>query len=95
MRRASFVNQAGVYNGYHYPCALSTAARCRSNFECFCREYRFAMHAGMRMLYAIARDSRVDPVQFERFCRAIRAACRLLDRNCRRYFDDALVLEAY
>jgi len=95
MRRASFVNQARVHNGYHYPRSLSTAKRCRSNFVRFCAEYRFAIHGGTRMLYAIARDSRVDPTQFERFCRAIGASYRPLGRNRSRYFDVALILEAY
>jgi len=95
MRRASFVNQARVHNGYHYPRSLSTAIRCRSNFVRFCREYSFAIHVGMRMLYGIARDSRVDPTQFERFCRAIGASYRPLGQRRSHYFDAALILEAY
>ena len=37
--RASYVNQARVHNGYHYPRSLVTAERSQRNFSRFCRDY--------------------------------------------------------
>jgi glycine/D-amino acid oxidase-like deaminating enzyme len=95
LRRASYVNQARVHNGYHYPRSLATALSSHNSFARFCDEYRFAVHAGMTKLYAIARDSRVDPSQFERFCRHIGAPYRAQGARRKQLFDDALIAEAY
>ena len=43
LRRASYVNQARVHNGYHYPRALVTALRSRMNFDRFIEDYGFAI----------------------------------------------------
>ncbi|HJZ43290.1 MAG TPA: FAD-dependent oxidoreductase [Hyphomicrobiaceae bacterium] len=95
LRRASYVNQARIHNGYHYPRSLLTARRSRENYVRFCNDYSFAVHRGMTKLYAIARDSRVDPNQFEHFCREIGAPYRPLGSNRARLFDTSLIEEAY
>ena len=46
LRRASYVNQARIHNGYHYPRSLLTAQSSRRNFARFCDDYSFAVHAG-------------------------------------------------
>jgi hypothetical protein len=84
MRRASFVNQARVHNGYHYPRSLPTAISSRHNFQTFLNEYPFAVVPDTRMLYGIASDSRVTAAQFQRFCQDIGAPCR----EDRRALDD-------
>src|SRR5688572_26594310 len=81
MRRASYVNQARVHNGYHYPRSLQTAISSRRNFERFVDEHRFAVVPDVEMIYAIARNSRVTPTQFERFCREIGAPCLADERS--------------
>src|SRR3954451_20757208 len=73
LRRASFVNQARVHNGYHYPRAYGTALRSRKNFESFVEEYFEAVLHGVEMYYAIARGSAVNSDQFEAFCQGIGA----------------------
>lgn len=75
MRRASYVNQARVHNGYHYPRSRQTALSSRNNFARFVEEHRFAVEDGVEMIYAIARQSRVSADQFARFCQEIGAAC--------------------
>jgi glycine/D-amino acid oxidase-like deaminating enzyme len=95
LRRASYVNQARIHNGYHYPRSLLTAQSSRRNFRRFCDDYSFAVHADMTKLYAIARGSRVDPSQFERFCRDIGAPYRALGSARARLFDTSLIEEAY
>lgn len=75
MRRASYVNQARVHGGYHYPRSLPTAERSRRNFFRFIDEYRYAIDDSTDAYYAIARGSRVTVAQFQKFCDAIDAPC--------------------
>lgn len=91
MRRASFVNQARLHNGYHYPRAPLTGAAARRNFRRFLEEYRFAITTDVPMLYAIARQSRVSADQFLRFCEEIGAPCAPAASAEARLFDAATV----
>ena len=95
LRRASWVNQARVHKGYHYPRSLPTAARASVSFARFCRDYRFAIHRGRRKIYAVARGSRVAPHQFEHFCRTVGAAWRPLERPASDLFEPGLIDAAY
>lgn len=95
MQRASYVNQARVHNGYHYPRSLSTAERSRINFVRFCRDYGYAIRSDIQKIYAIAHNSRVNPAQFERFCREIDAPCHPAPRAIARLFDPSLIDAAY
>jgi glycine/D-amino acid oxidase-like deaminating enzyme len=94
MRRASFVNQARIHGGYHYPRSLATALSSRRNFVRFCEDYAFAVTNSGGGVYAIARDSRVSPEQFEHFCRAIGAPIRPAGVR-RALFDPDLIVQAY
>ncbi|GAA4355528.1 FAD-dependent oxidoreductase [Angustibacter luteus] len=77
MERASYVNQARVHNGYHYPRSILTAYRSRVNFPGFVDEYRDAVVDDFDHYYAIARaHSKVNARQFELFCTRIGAAWR-------------------
>ena len=95
LRRASFVNQARVHNGYHYPRSLVTAERSRANFERFVAEYADAVMGGMEKVYAIAAGSRVSPAQFEAFCRVIGAPCRVAPGRVAGLFERGMVQEAF
>jgi glycine/D-amino acid oxidase-like deaminating enzyme len=95
LRRASFVNQARVHNGYHYPRSLATAARSRANYACFCADHGFAIASGFSKLYAIARTSRVSSTQFMAFCAKIGAPCRDSPRHLRWLFDSDLIDSAF
>lgn len=95
LRRASWVNQARVHKGYHYPRSLPTAERSSLSFARFCRDYRFAIHPGKRKIYAVARGSRVAPHQFERFCQTVGAAWRPLQRPASDLFERDLIDAAY
>ena len=53
--RASYINQARLHGGYHYPRSFSTAYRSRLNFGRFINEYRPAIFDRCTMLYAVAR----------------------------------------
>jgi len=87
LRRASYVNQARVHNGYHYPRSYPTAVRSRESFARFADEYREAIDDSFIKLYAIARGSRVSASQFASFCDAIGAPCRPAAQRHRNLFD--------
>lgn len=95
LRRASYVNQARVHNGYHYPRSLATAERSRVNFEAFLDEYAHAVHFGMQSVYAIARASRVSAAQFEAFCHTIGAPCHPAPRRIAALLDPGLIERAF
>src|SRR6187402_885119 len=55
LKRASYVNQARVHNGYHYPRHLLTALRSHVNFAQFVAEYADCVVDSFDKYYAIAR----------------------------------------
>ncbi len=42
--RASYINQARVHYGYHYPRTIQHAFKSRGYFERFCRDFSFAVN---------------------------------------------------
>jgi glycine/D-amino acid oxidase-like deaminating enzyme len=92
LRRASYVNQARVHNGYHYPRSLPTGISSRKNFGHFVEEHRFAIVEDVQMYYAIARHSRVTPSQFARFCFEVGAPCKE-DRGALKTLFDPVNIE--
>lgn len=91
MRRASYVNQARVHNGYHYPRSLPTGMSSRRNFGRFVEDHTFAVLPDVEMIYGIARNSRVTGSQFARFCSEIGAPCREDSQAVAELFDPALI----
>ncbi|QFI77321.1 FAD-dependent oxidoreductase [Bradyrhizobium betae] len=87
LRRASFVNQARVHNGYHYPRAPATALRSRRNFERFVADYAGEVMHDLEKYYAIARGSRVSADQFEAFCQRIGAPIQLASHDVVQLFS--------
>lgn len=91
LRRASYVNQARVHHGYHYPRSLPTAERSQRNFARFVEEYRDCVLRPMTHLYAIAKGSRVSGGQFDRFCGTIGAPREPASAARWSLFDRALI----
>ena len=50
--RATYINQARVHMGYHYPRSYSTAIKSAHYFERFCRDYGFCLHTEFDQVYA-------------------------------------------
>jgi glycine/D-amino acid oxidase-like deaminating enzyme len=76
MQRASFVNQARVHNGYHYPRSILTALRSRISLPRFCEEFRHCIDNTFDNYYLISNlQSKVTANQFEKFCHRIGAVC--------------------
>lgn len=91
LRRASFVNQARVHGGYHYPRAHATALRSRKSFERFVADYSDAVVSDLSKYYAIARGSRVTGDQFEALCRSIGAVARPAPYDVEQLFAPGMI----
>ena len=96
MTKASYVNQARLHNGCHYPRSFRTAIRSRANLPRFRDIYGAAVFDRFRALYAISsRDSRVSAQHYQRFCRAAQIPLRAARREDRALFDSRLVEAVY
>lgn len=69
--RATYINQARVHMGYHYPRSLSTATKSAGYFRRFLDDYSFSIHKSFDQVYATSREfSWTDREQFISFCEA-------------------------
>ena len=76
MQRASYVNQARVHNGYHYPRSILTALRSRASFPRFVDEFKNCIDDSFEKYYMIGKLlSNVTAKQFELFCHRIGVPC--------------------
>lgn len=75
-KRATYINQARVHNGYHYPRSYSTAIKSASYFERFNQDFGFCVHSKFDQIYATSRDfSWTNADQFRSFCKAAQIQC--------------------
>jgi hypothetical protein len=92
LTRASYVNQARVHNGYHYPRSFLTAFRSFINFPRFCLEFRSCINDEFDKIYAIARrNSKVNALQFRKVCEKIGAPIKPAPQSIRGLFDETLI----
>lgn len=74
--RATYVNQARVHMGYHYPRSLSTASRSAGYFRRFCEDYSFCIKQDFSQIYATSdMFSWTGAAQFTAFCEAAGIPC--------------------
>ncbi|MCK3658816.1 D amino acid oxidase (DAO) family protein [Pasteurellaceae bacterium Pebbles2] len=96
LSRASYVNQARVHNGYHYPRSFTTAYRSRINFPRFVNDWESAVKSDFTKLYAIARNnSKVTAKQFSLFCKEIGAEIEKVPSNYQGLFNQRLIEQAF
>lgn len=97
--RATYINQARVHMGYHYPRSLTTAVKSAGYFRRFAEDYSFCIHDKFKQIYATSeRFSWTNAQQFEEFCRAADIRCEEISPS--RYFnkntcDGAFLTEEY
>lgn len=97
--RATYINQARVHMGYHYPRSLSTAEKSAHYFRRFVQDFGFCIHSGFRQIYATSsRFSWTNAKQFRKFCKDAGIYCE--DVNPHAYFkegmcDGAFLTEEY
>lgn len=108
-RRATYINQARVHQGYHYPRSISTAMKSAGYFERFHKDYNFCINKEFDMIYATSSQySWSDGEQFKNFCKAANIPCEELhperffkNQMCdgvfltREYTYDAMILKDY
>lgn len=108
-RRATYINQARVHQGYHYPRSISTAMKSAGYFERFNKDYAFCINKEFDQIYATSGAySWTDGKQFKEFCNAAGIPCEELcpsnyfkDGMCdgvfrtREYTYDAMILKNY
>lgn len=93
-KRATYVNQARVHQGYHYPRSLSTAAKSAHYFRRFCHDFDFCINGNFKQIYGTSSDfSWTNAVQFADFCSAAEIPCEAVDPS--RYFQSGLVDGAF
>lgn len=96
MQRASYVNQARVHNGYHYPRSLLTAMRSRVSFPRFVADFPECVKNDFDKYYAIGKIlGKVNATQFAEFCNRIGAECNIASQKIRRMFSDRLIEEVF
>jgi hypothetical protein len=92
--RATYINQARVHMGYHYPRSYSTAVKSASYFERFNEDYGFCIHKDFKKIYAISdKFSWTSADQFKKFCDYSNIKCE--DINPTKYFKDSMCSGAF
>lgn len=85
--RATYINQARLHMGYHYPRSLSTAMKSAGYFRRFTEDYSFCVFSEFQQVYATSRHfSWTDAGEFQKFCRDAGIPCEPL--SAERYFNE-------
>lgn len=98
-KRATYINQARVHMGYHYPRSLTTALKSAGYFKRFVDDYGFCIHKKFDQVYATSTNFSWTQVgQFKEFCKAANIRCDEVSTS--QYFregmcDGAFLTEEY
>ncbi len=88
-KRATYINQARVHQGYHYPRSLSTAMKSAGYFARFNKDYGFCINREFQKVYATSSEySWSDGEQFMKFCEAAQIPCEEL--NPGKFFKEGM-----
>lgn len=88
-KRATYINQARVHMGYHYPRSYSTAIKSAHYFDRFMNDYAFCVLTEFEKIYATSANfSWTSAEQFMKFCKAANIRCE--DVNPSKYFNDRM-----
>lgn len=92
--RATYINQARVHMGYHYPRSLTTAMKSAGYFKRFLEDYSFCIHQSFDQVYATSADfSWTNREQFIGFCNAAGIFCKEVSVDA--YFKKGMCDGAY
>lgn len=87
--RATYINQARVHMGYHYPRSLATAMKSAGYFKRFVEDYGFCILFDFDQVYATSSHfSWTDAREFKKFCRDADIPCDELPVG--RYFNKGI-----
>lgn len=107
--RATYINQARVHQGYHYPRSISTAMKSAKYFDRFNNDYSFCINKEFEQVYATSSEySWSSATQFKDFCKAANIPCKevapenyFIKNLCdgafitKEYTYDAMILKDY
>lgn len=92
--RASYINQARLHLGYHYPRSIATAEQTIKYFDRFNKEFNFAINSKFRKIYAISsRISYTSAKQYLKFCDYLKIPAFEIDSK--QYFNKGMVQAAF
>lgn len=92
--RATYINQARVHMGYHYPRSYSTAIKSAHYFERFCGDYGFCIFKGFDQIYAMSEAfSWTDAKEFHKFCEVAHIPCEEIPAG--KYFKSGMCSGAF
>ena len=87
--RATYINQARVHMGYHYPRSYSTAKKSANYFDRFVSDFPECIHDDFKQIYATSSAfSWTNREQFKKFCKDTMIKCEELPAN--NYFNEEL-----
>lgn len=87
--RRTYINQARVHMGYHYPRSISTASKSRNYFDRFCRDYPESIKEDFTKIYATSANfSWTNKEQFEKFCHDTDIPCERISNT--KYFKEGM-----
>lgn len=87
--RATYINQARVHMGYHYPRSFSTAIKSANYFERFMKDYEFCVLTEFDQVYATSANfSWTNAEQFKKFCGDANIRCDEVSTN--QYFNKGM-----
>ncbi|MFN2351944.1 MAG: FAD-dependent oxidoreductase, partial [Kiritimatiellia bacterium] len=96
MLRASYVNQARVHNGYHYPRHFLTALRSRVNFPRFVDDFEGCIVKDFDKYYAIGRRfSKTTARQFRAFVERFGAPIARASDDIRNLFNPVMIEDVF
>lgn len=84
--RATFINQARVHMGYHYPRSYSTAIKSANYFDRFTNDFPECIYNDFDQIYATSKNySWTNAKQFKKFCNDANIVCKTLSPT--EYFE--------
>ncbi|MDR3643869.1 MAG: FAD-dependent oxidoreductase [Clostridia bacterium] len=87
--RATYINQARVHMGYHYPRSLSTSMKSAGYFKRFSEDFGFCIHSQFDQIYGTSSSfSWTNAAQFKKFCDNAGIPCEELPPS--KYFKDGM-----
>ncbi|MEO5777759.1 MAG: FAD-dependent oxidoreductase [Flavobacterium sp.] len=92
--RGSYINQARVHMGYHYPRSYTTAKKSADYYDRFIEDYDFCIHNRFDKIYAISKQfSWTNAAQFKKFCSDTDILCKPI--NVDEFFKEEFCEGAY
>ena len=84
--RGSYINQARLHNGYHYPRSFSTAYKSAQYFDRFYNDFSDCINDEFKKIYAVASDySWTNGEQFQNFSNNLGVLCEKIPKE--KYFN--------